>query len=70
MQAGTVASNDAIKGVWMNNNAFLDGGAGGLYNLISAGSTDLNLDPQFTNAATLDFSVGANMKAAGLGLKF
>ena len=68
LTAGTAAVNDAIKYFFDYNNAYLDGGSGGLYSGISAGPHDTNLDPQFTNPATNDFSIGTNLKAKGFGI--
>lgn len=69
VSAGTAAANDLLKKMFNYNNAYLDGGAGGLYNAISAGPNDTNLDPQFTDptSATWDFSIGTNLKAKGIG---
>lgn len=65
----TAALNDANMRYIDYNNVYLDGGAGGLYNGISAGAHDTNLDPQFTNPATYDFSVGLNLKAKAIGMQ-
>lgn len=67
--SGTAAANDRVKRFFDYNNAYLDGGAGGLYNLLTAGPHDTNLDPQFVDptSATWDFSIGTNLKAKGIG---
>ncbi len=67
--AGTAAANDLVKMFFDYNNAYLDGGAGGLYSGISAGTHDVAVDPQFTDptSATYDFRVGTNLKAKGIG---
>lgn len=44
--------------------------ASGDYNGVSAAATDLALDPQFTNPAGGDFSIGTNLKAAGFPQAF
>lgn len=70
VSSGTAAVNDKLAAFFDYNNAYLDGGAGGLYSGISAGAHDVNLDPQFTDptSATWDFSVGTNLKAVGIGM--
>lgn len=63
---GTTALNDRRKVLMDYNNLGTGATANtsGAYNNVSAGAHDLALDPQFTDAAGGDYSVGANMKAA------
>jgi hypothetical protein len=70
VSSGTVADNDRRKVFFDYNNAYLDGGAGGLYSGLSAGPHDVNVDPGFTDptSATYNFAVGTNLKAVGFGI--
>lgn len=62
----TAAVNDVLKSLIDYNNLYNNNGAvGGGYQGLTAGSHDTNLDPQYTNAAGGDFSVGTNLKAKG-----
>lgn len=61
---GTTALNDRRSTGKIDYNNIYNNTAGA-YNGISAGAHDTYLDPQYTNAGALDFSVGANMKAIG-----
>ena len=60
--AGTAAANDLIKR-FVDFNNFYNNTAN--YEAVSAGANDLNVDPQYTNAAGADWSVGTNVKAKG-----
>lgn len=58
----TAAVNDKIKGIIDYNNVWNNTTN---YQGISAGTHDLNVDPQFTNSAGGDYSIGTNLKAMG-----
>jgi hypothetical protein len=60
---GTTPVNDRLTTGRFNYNNFYNNGTA--RSNISAGPNDMALDPQYTNAAALDFSVGENMKAIG-----
>jgi len=65
---GSTTLNDSMIVGKFNNNNFGTGGtanASGPYHNLSGGSNDLTVDPQYTNAAAGDFSVGTNVKAKG-----
>lgn len=62
--AGTTALNTSRAAGQIDYNNYYNNTAGARNN-ISAGANDTTLDPQYTNVAGLDFSVGANMKAIG-----
>jgi hypothetical protein len=51
------------KGLYDYNNLY--GNTSGSYNNLTAGAHDTSLDPEYTNAAGGDFSVGTNLKAKG-----
>lgn len=58
--------NDALNiGNWDYNNFY---GNDSNYHNVSAGAHDLNVDPQYTNTAGNDYSVGTNLKAKGFPL--
>lgn len=61
----TAAVNDKIKTVINYNDLFNNNGTSGGYQNLTASANDLNLDPQYTNAAGGDFSIGTNLKAMG-----
>jgi len=67
--SGSAAVSNLLKSFFDYNNVYVGGGAGSAYDKISAGSHDTNVDPVFTNTATFDFSIGTNLRAAGLGIK-
>jgi hypothetical protein len=61
--AGTAALNDSVKGFFDYNNVY---NCTGLYNGISAGLHDLNVDPQYTAAGSNNWMPsGTNLRAKG-----
>lgn len=61
--ADSSALNDKLKELFDYNDLY--NCTSGLRNNLSAGTHDLNLDPQFTNSGSGDYSIGTNLKAMG-----
>lgn len=62
---GSTAVNDRIKLMTDYNDLYNNTTN---YNNLSGGAHDQTLDPQYTNTATYDYSIGTNLKALGYGL--